>query len=117
MVGDVVDRLKETVPDHRPSGRRPGGDAGGLIVGVQWGASHLLTNGLWAGDIVSGKRPLALLLTVNGLSLLVGQLLVYPVLMVCVYNRTGKPAGRDALCGKVMATATALDENHRVSGW
>lgn len=61
----------------------------GLIMGVLWGAWHLLTNDLWIGDAYSGELPLALFLTANGLGLLLGQLAAYRVLLVWVYDRTG----------------------------
>lgn len=63
--------------------------ATGLIVGVLWGAWHLLTNDFWASSTTSGGLPLALFVTATGLSLLVGQLPAYRVLMVWVYDRTG----------------------------
>jgi membrane protease YdiL (CAAX protease family) len=63
--------------------------ATGLIVGVLWGTWHLLAHDFWAADISSGGLPLALFVTVNGFSLLVGQLLAFRVLMVWVYDRTG----------------------------
>ena len=63
--------------------------ATGLIVGVLWGAWHLLAHDFWAADISSGGLPLALFVTVNGFGLLVGQLLAFRVLMVWVYDRTG----------------------------
>jgi uncharacterized protein len=63
--------------------------ATGLIVGLPWGAWHLLTNDIWIGSTHSGGLPLALFLTVNGFSLLLGQLTAYRVLMVWVYDRTG----------------------------
>jgi membrane protease YdiL (CAAX protease family) len=61
----------------------------GLIVGVLWGAWHLLGNDIWASVATAGDLSLALFVTLRGLSLLVGQLLAYRVLMVWVYERTG----------------------------
>ena len=61
----------------------------GLIVGVLWGAWHLLGNDIWASVATSGELSLALFVVLRGLSLLVGQLLAYRVLMVWVYERTG----------------------------
>jgi membrane protease YdiL (CAAX protease family) len=63
--------------------------ATGLIMGVLWGAWHLLTNDFWAGGESSGGLPLALFVTVNGLGFMVGQLVAYRVLMVWVFDRTG----------------------------
>ena len=61
----------------------------GLIVGVLWGAWHLLGNDIWASVATSGGFPLALFVALTGLSLLVGGLLAFRVLMVWVYERTG----------------------------
>ncbi|HEY0601991.1 MAG TPA: CPBP family intramembrane glutamic endopeptidase [Herpetosiphonaceae bacterium] len=69
--------------------RRYGVFTTGLIAGVVWGAWHLLTNDLWIGDSYAGGLSLALFWTATGVSLLVGQLLAYRVLMVWVYDRTG----------------------------
>jgi membrane protease YdiL (CAAX protease family) len=60
----------------------------GLIVGVLWGAWHLLGNDIWASVATSGELSLALFVTLRGVSLLVGQLLAYRVLMVWVHDRT-----------------------------
>jgi membrane protease YdiL (CAAX protease family) len=60
----------------------------GLIVGVLWGAWHLLGNDIWASVATAGGLPLALFVTLRGVSLLVGQLLAYRVLMVWVYEHT-----------------------------
>jgi membrane protease YdiL (CAAX protease family) len=60
----------------------------GLIVGVLWGAWHLLGNDIWASVATAGELSLALFVTLRGLSLLVGQLLAYRVLMVWVYEHT-----------------------------
>jgi hypothetical protein len=60
----------------------------GLIVGVLWGAWHLLGNDIWASVATAGDLSLALFVVLRGLSLLVGQLLAYRVLMVWVYERT-----------------------------
>src|SRR5215207_2525338 len=61
----------------------------GLIVGVLWGAWHLLGNDIWASVATSGGLPPALFAVGIGLVLLVGQLPAYRVLMVWVYERTG----------------------------
>jgi len=63
--------------------------ATGLIVGVLWGAWHVLTNVIWASSTTSGGLPLALFMTVNGFGFLVGQLPAYRILMVWIYDRTG----------------------------
>ena len=63
--------------------------ATGLIVGVLWGAWHILTNDLWPGSTISGTLPPALFLVANGFLFLAGQLPAFRVLMVWVYDRTG----------------------------
>jgi len=60
-----------------------------LIVGLPWGAWHLLTNDLWIATTYSGGLPLAFFVMLNGLILVVGELPAYRVLMVWVYDRTG----------------------------
>jgi membrane protease YdiL (CAAX protease family) len=62
--------------------------ATGLIVGVLWGAWHLLGNDIWASVAISGRLPPALFAVVVGLVLVVGQLPAYRMLMVWVYERT-----------------------------
>jgi membrane protease YdiL (CAAX protease family) len=69
--------------------RRSGLFVTGVLVGVPWGAWHLLTNNIWIGSAFSGAVPISLFLVLNGLSLAVGQLPAYRVLMVWVYERTG----------------------------
>jgi membrane protease YdiL (CAAX protease family) len=63
--------------------------ATGLIVGVPWGAWHLLTNNLWIASGFSGELSRAVFVTATGVSLVAGQLPAYRVLMVWVYDRTG----------------------------
>src|SRR5215217_474505 len=58
----------------------------GLIVGVLWGAWHLLGNDIWASVATSGDLSLALFVTLRGLALLVGGLLAYRVLMVMLMH-------------------------------
>jgi len=59
----------------------------GLIVGVLWGAWHLLQT-LWVGGIYSGDVPLVFFLPLYFFSG-VAQLTAYRVLMVWAYDRTG----------------------------
>jgi membrane protease YdiL (CAAX protease family) len=59
-----------------------------LLVGVPWGAWHLLTNDLWIANTYAGELPVASFVTLTGLGLVVGQLPAYRVLMVWVYDRT-----------------------------
>lgn len=60
-----------------------------LIVGVVWGAWHILTNDVLATGAYSGALSPALFVIVRGVGLLVGGLPAYRVLMVWVYERTG----------------------------
>lgn len=62
--------------------------ATGLIVGVPWGAWHLLTNDFWIASTYARELPVAWFVTLNGLTLLAGQLPAYRVLMVWLYDRT-----------------------------
>jgi membrane protease YdiL (CAAX protease family) len=62
----------------------------GLIVGVLWGAWHILGNGLWASGVTSGELYLAVFLPAYLFTFLVGQLPAYRVLMVWVYDRSSE---------------------------
>jgi membrane protease YdiL (CAAX protease family) len=61
----------------------------GLIVGVLWGAWHILSNDVWGSGTYSGALSPVFFLTLNGFIFLVGQLPAYRVLMVWVYDHTG----------------------------
>jgi membrane protease YdiL (CAAX protease family) len=61
--------------------------ATGLIVGVLWGAWHLLQS-YWASGVTSGEVSPALWLADAVVGTLVGQLVTYRVLMVWVYQHT-----------------------------
>jgi CAAX protease family protein len=61
----------------------------GLLVGVAWGAWHLLTNDIWIARTYSGSLSVSAFAFLNGLSLVLGQLPAYRVLMTWVYDRTG----------------------------
>ena len=61
--------------------------ATGLLVGVPWGAWHLL-QGLWVGGTYAGAIPLTLFLPLGFFSG-IAELTAYRVLMVWVYDRTG----------------------------
>jgi membrane protease YdiL (CAAX protease family) len=66
--------------------RRYGIVTTGLIVGVVWGAWHLL-QGLWIGGTYAGSLPIAVFVPVSFISG-VAQLTAYRVLMLWVYDRT-----------------------------
>jgi membrane protease YdiL (CAAX protease family) len=59
----------------------------GLMVGVLWGAWHLLQS-YWASGVTSGEVSLAIWLPAWLIGTIVGQLAAYRVLMVWVYERT-----------------------------
>jgi CAAX protease family protein len=69
--------------------RNRGVFATGFIVGVLWGAWHLLVTVFWAGRLTAGDLPLPVFMTANALTVLVGYLAAFRVLMVWVYERTG----------------------------
>ena len=66
--------------------QRHGVVATGLIVGVVWGAWHLLQH-LWIGGTYAGSLPVPVFVALNFFAG-VAQLTAYRVLMVWVYDRT-----------------------------
>ena len=60
----------------------------GLLVGVLWGAWHFFVN-YWGGGGTNGGVPLAIFLSLWVVSVFVGQLTAYRVLMAWVYEHTG----------------------------
>ena len=69
--------------------QRYGVVATGLIVGVLWGAWHLLTNVFWAVGATSGSLPLSIFVPASVIGVLIGYLAAFRVLMVWLYERTG----------------------------
>jgi membrane protease YdiL (CAAX protease family) len=61
----------------------------GLIVGVIWGAWHILSNDVWGIRTYSGALSPALFVTLRGFGFLIGQLPPFRILMAWVYDRTG----------------------------
>lgn len=61
----------------------------GLIVGLIWGAWHIMANDIWAIKTYSGEIPTVLYAVLSGLSFLIGQLPPFRILMVWAYERTG----------------------------
>jgi membrane protease YdiL (CAAX protease family) len=59
----------------------------GLVVGVLWGLWHLPVN-FWASGVTAGEISLAVFASLWLLTILVGSLVAYRVLMVWVYERT-----------------------------
>jgi uncharacterized protein len=60
----------------------------GLVVGVLWGVWHLPVN-FWASGVTAGEISLAVFAPLWLLTILVGSLVAYRVLMVWVHERTG----------------------------
>lgn len=61
----------------------------GLIVGVLWGAWHIMANDIWAIRTFAGDLDPTVYAVLAGLSYLVGQLPPFRILMVWVYEKTG----------------------------
>jgi len=61
----------------------------GLIVGVLWGAWHIMGQVVMASGTYSGELPLQVFLIANTVGLLIGQLPAFRILTVWVYDRTG----------------------------
>jgi len=61
----------------------------GLIVGIIWGAWHIMANDIWAIRTYSGEIPVILYGVLTGFSFLIGQLPPFRILMVWVYEQTG----------------------------
>jgi membrane protease YdiL (CAAX protease family) len=68
----------------------------GLIVGLWWSAWHLLPN-IWSSQAAAGELTMSSYLTATAISILVGYLTAFRVLMVWVYDRT-----KSLLVGMVM---------------
>jgi membrane protease YdiL (CAAX protease family) len=60
----------------------------GLIMGILWGAWHIASHGVLASGAFSAPLSPALYGVARGLTLLLGPLLAFRVLMVWVYDRT-----------------------------
>ena len=60
----------------------------GLLVGVIWGAWHIMANDIWAIRTYSGGLNPVVYAVLSGFSFLVGQLPPYRLLMVWVYENT-----------------------------
>ena len=112
--------------------RRHGTFVTGAIVGVPWGAWHLLTNVLWAAPATAGELPLSIFLPASVLGALMGYLLLpidlvpdfIPVLgyaddalIVAVALRwVVRRAGRDVVTRHWPGTVEGLGAVQRLSG-
>jgi uncharacterized protein len=81
----------------------------GLAVGVLWGAWHLLTNVVWALPVTRGSMPLMVFLPASIVSVLVGYLAAFRVLMVWVYDRTNSVLVAMAMHASLTASVLILD--------
>jgi membrane protease YdiL (CAAX protease family) len=72
-----------------PQLRRHGILRSGLIIGVAWGAWHIIGNVVFASGAYSGALAVPLFMTLRIIGLLIGGLPAYRVLTVWVYDRTG----------------------------
>ncbi|UCB46905.1 MAG: CPBP family intramembrane metalloprotease [Spirochaetota bacterium] len=61
----------------------------GLMMGVLWGAWHIASHAVLASGVYAAPFSPAFYVVARGLSLLLGPLLAFRVLMVWVYDRTG----------------------------
>jgi membrane protease YdiL (CAAX protease family) len=61
----------------------------GLLVGVIWGAWHIMANDIWAIRTYAGGLNPVVYAVFSGISFLVGQLPPYRILMVWAYEKTG----------------------------
>ena len=89
--------------------RRHGVFATGIIVGVLWGAWHLLTNVFWASRVSAGALPLSIFLPASIVSVLIGYLVAFRVLMVWVYDHTQSLVLAMAMHASLTSSVLILD--------
>jgi uncharacterized protein len=89
--------------------RRYGVLATGFIVGVVWGAWHLLTNVFWASGVTAGDLPLSMFVPASVTVFLIGYLAAFRVLMVWVYDRTGSLLVAILMHASLTASVMILD--------
>jgi membrane protease YdiL (CAAX protease family) len=89
--------------------RRRSALATGVIVGVLWGAWHLLTNVVWPARASAGDLPVSVFLPLSALAVLFGYLVAFRVLMVWVYDRTGSLLTAMVMHASLTASVLILD--------
>lgn len=89
--------------------QRYGVVATGLIVGVLWGAWHLITNVFWAVGATAGELPLSIFVPASVVGVLIGYLAAYRVLMVWLYERTGSVLLAMVMHASLTASVLILD--------
>lgn len=88
----------------------------GLMVGVLWGAWHIMANDIWAIRTYAGDLNPILYAILTGLSFLIGQLPPFRVLMVWVYERTGSLLMMMVMHFSLTACSIAFSPTS-MSGW
>lgn len=88
----------------------------GLLVGVIWGAWHIMANDIWAIRTYSGGLDPVLYATLAGVSFLIGQLPPFRILMVWVYERTGSLLVMVLMHASLTACSIACSPTS-MSGW
>ncbi|HEY0665203.1 MAG TPA: CPBP family intramembrane glutamic endopeptidase [Gallionella sp.] len=88
----------------------------GLLVGVVWGAWHIMANDIWAIRTYAGGLAPVVYAVLAGLSFLVGQLPPFRVLMVWVYEKTGSLLVMMLMHASLTACSIACSPT-AMSGW
>lgn len=96
--------------------RRHSVAASGLIIGVVWGAWHILGQVVIASGTYTGDLPAPLFFTLQTVGLLFGSLPAFRVLMVWVHDRTDSVAIA-MLMHMSLTTTTLAFEPVGIGGW
>jgi len=88
----------------------------GLLVGIIWGAWHIMANDIWAIRTYSGGLNPIAYAVLSGLSFLIGQLPPFRILMVWVYEKTGSLLVMMVMHFSLTACSIAFSPTS-MSGW
>jgi membrane protease YdiL (CAAX protease family) len=88
----------------------------GLLVGVIWGAWHIMANDIWAIRTYSGGLNPVVYAVLSGISFLIGQLPPFRLLMVWVYENTGSLLVMMVMHFSLTACSIAFSPTS-ISGW
>lgn len=88
----------------------------GLLVGVIWGAWHIMANDIWAIRTYAGGLNPMVYAVLAGVSFLIGQLPPFRILMVWVYEKTGSLLVMMAMHFSLTACSIACSPTS-MSGW
>ena len=88
----------------------------GLLVGVIWGAWHIMANDIWAIQTYSGGLNPVVYAVLSGISFLIGQLPPFRLLMVWVYENTGSLLVMMVMHFSLTACSIAFSPTS-MSGW